>query len=116
MNCPDVEILLAEYVDGTLRREARVAVKEHLESCLACRDLAHDAAGAVAFIERASRVEAYRDIQFLERGPQCVPVGLIQMGCGRVYLRRLRRHDYAPMAAAHRASRFRHRRFYRSYG
>jgi anti-sigma factor RsiW len=58
MNCPDVEILLAEYVDGTLRREARVAVKEHLESCLACRDLAHDAAGAVAFMERASRVEA----------------------------------------------------------
>jgi Putative zinc-finger len=58
MNCADVEILLAEYVDGTLRREARVAVKEHLESCVACRDLAHDAAGAVAFTERASRVEA----------------------------------------------------------
>ena len=58
MNCADVEILLAEYVDGTLRREARGAVKEHLESCLACRDLAHDAAGAVAFMERASGVEA----------------------------------------------------------
>jgi anti-sigma factor RsiW len=58
MNCADVEILLAEYVDGTLRREARGAVKEHLESCRACRDLAHDAAGAVAFMERASSVEA----------------------------------------------------------
>ena len=58
MNCADVEILLAEYVDGTLRREAKGAVKQHLETCVACRDLAHDAAGAVAFIERASRVDA----------------------------------------------------------
>jgi Putative zinc-finger len=58
MNCSDVEILLAEYVDGTLRREARATVKEHLDSCVVCRDLAHDAAGAVALIERASRVEA----------------------------------------------------------
>jgi hypothetical protein len=58
MNCADVEILLAEYVDGTLHREARSAVKGHLDACVACRDLAHDAAGAVAFIQRASEVEA----------------------------------------------------------
>ncbi|HYK62765.1 MAG TPA: anti-sigma factor [Bryobacteraceae bacterium] len=58
MNCADVEILLAEYVDGTLRREAKAAVKQHLDTCVPCRDLAHDAAGAVAFMERASRVEA----------------------------------------------------------
>ena len=57
MNCVDVEILLAEYVDGTLHREARSAVKAHLDTCVACRDLAHDAAGAVAFIERAADVE-----------------------------------------------------------
>jgi hypothetical protein len=58
MNCGDVEILLAEYVDGTLRREVKSAVKKHLDSCVACRDLAHDAAGAVALIGRAARVEA----------------------------------------------------------
>ncbi|MBV8846218.1 MAG: zf-HC2 domain-containing protein [Bryobacterales bacterium] len=58
MNCADVEILLAEYVDGTLHREARSAVKAHLDTCITCRDLAHDAAGAVAFIERASEVDA----------------------------------------------------------
>jgi hypothetical protein len=58
MNCTDVEILLAEYVDGTLRREAKTSVKQHLETCVTCRDLAHDAAGAVAFMDRASRVEA----------------------------------------------------------
>jgi hypothetical protein len=58
MNCADVEILLAEYVDGMLRREAKAAVKQHLDGCVLCRDLAHDAAGAVAFVERASRVEA----------------------------------------------------------
>jgi hypothetical protein len=58
MNCADVEILLAEYVDGTLHREARSAVKNHLDACVECRDLAHDAAGAVAFMDRASEVEA----------------------------------------------------------
>ena len=57
MNCADVEILLAEYVDGTLHREAKSAVKAHMDTCTACRDLAHDAAGAVAFMERASQVE-----------------------------------------------------------
>jgi hypothetical protein len=58
MNCADVEILLAEYVDGTLQREARSSVKLHLDTCTACRDLAHDAAGAVAFIQRASELDA----------------------------------------------------------
>ena len=58
MNCADVEILLAEYVDGTLHREARSAVKSHLDTCVTCRDLAHDAAGAVAFMDRAAEVEA----------------------------------------------------------
>ncbi len=58
MNCVDVQILLAEYVDGTLHREARSAVQAHLDSCVTCRDLAHDAAGAVAFMGRASAVEA----------------------------------------------------------
>jgi len=58
MNCADVEILLAEYVDGTLQREVRSAVKSHLDTCVACRDLAHDAAGAVAFMQRSAEVEA----------------------------------------------------------
>lgn len=58
MTCSDVEILLAEYVDGILRYEVRSAVETHLASCAACRELAGDASSAVAFLERVPSVEA----------------------------------------------------------
>jgi anti-sigma factor RsiW len=58
MDCADIEILLAEYVDGSLRRDAKAAVKDHLENCPACRELAEDAAAAVGFMERAAVVDA----------------------------------------------------------
>ena len=58
MNCSDIEILLAEYVDGTLQAGAKSAVESHLASCAGCRELAEDAAGAVAFMARAAAVEA----------------------------------------------------------
>ncbi len=58
MNCADVEILLADYVDGTLRGDALSALEAHLAGCAACAELARDSAGAVEFIERAAVVEA----------------------------------------------------------
>jgi anti-sigma factor RsiW len=58
VNCADVEILLADYVDGTLRAEDRSALEAHLAGCAACAELARDAAGAVAFMERAAVAEA----------------------------------------------------------
>src|SRR5579862_518150 len=58
MNCADVEILLAEYVDGTVRGEQQSALEQHLAGCAECAELARDAAGAVAFMERAAVVEA----------------------------------------------------------
>ena len=58
VNCADVEILLADYVDGTLRGEQKSALEAHLAGCAACAELARDAAGAVAFMERAAVVEA----------------------------------------------------------
>jgi len=58
MNCADVEILLADYVDGNLRGEEKSAFERHLAECAECAELARDAAGAVAFIERAAVVEA----------------------------------------------------------
>ena len=58
MTCADLEILLAEYVDGTLRGESRSAVEQHLGECAECAELARDAAGAVAFMDRAATVEA----------------------------------------------------------
>jgi hypothetical protein len=57
MNCAEVEILLCEYVDGTLPAVQKAAVESHLSACPACAGLARDAAGAVAFMERAADVE-----------------------------------------------------------
>ncbi len=58
MNCSDIEILLAEYVDGTLQGGAKVSLESHLDSCAACRELAHDATSAVSFVSRAAAIEA----------------------------------------------------------
>jgi anti-sigma factor RsiW len=58
VNCADVEILVADYVDGTLHGEARSALETHLAGCAACAALARDSAEAVAFMERAAEVEA----------------------------------------------------------
>ena len=57
MNCADIEILLCDYVDGTLRGEQKSAVEAHLGECPACAEFAKDAAGAVEFMSRAATVE-----------------------------------------------------------
>lgn len=57
MDCSDIEILLAEYVDGTLHGAAKVSLEDHLKSCTACRELATDATAAVAFLSRAATLE-----------------------------------------------------------
>jgi hypothetical protein len=58
MNCADIEILLADYVDGTLAADEKSALESHLSTCAVCQELAGDVAGAVAFMERASDVTA----------------------------------------------------------
>jgi anti-sigma factor RsiW len=58
MNCADVEILLADYQDGTLAADQKAAIESHLSACKACEELARDIAGAVAFMERAAEVTA----------------------------------------------------------
>jgi anti-sigma factor RsiW len=57
MNCADIEILICDYVDGTLAPEQRTELERHLADCPACADLARDSAAAVAFMERAADVE-----------------------------------------------------------
>jgi anti-sigma factor RsiW len=58
MNCAEIEIILADYLDGALAAEEKSAIESHLSTCKACEELAADAAGAVAFMERASEVTA----------------------------------------------------------
>ena len=57
MNCAEIEILICEYVDGTLAPAQRAEAERHFAGCVACATLARDAAAAVAFMERAADVE-----------------------------------------------------------
>jgi hypothetical protein len=58
INCSDAEILLAEYVDGTLHGGAKESLESHLSSCETCRELAQDATAAVGFLGRTAALEA----------------------------------------------------------
>jgi hypothetical protein len=57
MNCAELEILICDYVDGTLAPAQKAEVERHLATCAACAELARDSAAAVGFIERAADVE-----------------------------------------------------------
>jgi predicted anti-sigma-YlaC factor YlaD len=57
MTCAELEILLCDYVDGTLHGEERTALESHLAGCAACSQLAQDIAGVTAFIGRVAEPE-----------------------------------------------------------
>jgi anti-sigma factor RsiW len=57
MTCAELEILICDYVDGSLAADTRATVEQHLEVCRNCAELARDASAAVAFIERSAVVE-----------------------------------------------------------
>lgn len=57
MRCAELEILLADYLDGAVSGAEKSAVEEHLAGCAACAELARDAAGAVAFMDRGAAIE-----------------------------------------------------------
>ncbi|MBZ5624649.1 MAG: zf-HC2 domain-containing protein [Acidobacteriia bacterium] len=57
MNCADLEILICDYVDGTLAPDRKADVERHLAECPACAELARDSAAAVRFMDHAADVE-----------------------------------------------------------
>jgi hypothetical protein len=57
MTCAELEILICDYVDGSLGPDARTTVERHLAGCRNCAELARDGAAAVGFMERAALVE-----------------------------------------------------------
>jgi hypothetical protein len=57
MTCAELEILLCDYVDGTLHAAERTALENHLSGCPACKQLAEDVAGVTAFFERVPEAE-----------------------------------------------------------
>jgi hypothetical protein len=62
MNCAEVEILLCDYVDGTLAASERAAVESHLAECPKCLEMAGDGAAAIALMERAAVVEPPQEL------------------------------------------------------
>ena len=57
MTCAEFEILLCDYLDGTLDNAVRRDIEEHQARCASCAEFARDVTGAVAFIERSAEVE-----------------------------------------------------------
>ena len=57
MNCLDLEVLLCDYLDGTLPEGQKTEIERHLSACAGCAGLARDAAAAVEFMGRAAAVE-----------------------------------------------------------
>jgi anti-sigma factor RsiW len=62
MQCPEFEIRLCDYLDGTLDRVPRQEVEEHASGCAACAALLADAQAVTAFFERTPDVEAPPDL------------------------------------------------------
>ena len=56
MNCADVEILLCDYLDGTLAPNERAELESHLGTCAMCAEFAADAGAGLAFLEHVPDV------------------------------------------------------------
>jgi hypothetical protein len=57
MNCADCEILICDYVEGSLAAAQKAELESHLAQCALCAELARDSAAALGFIERVEDVE-----------------------------------------------------------
>lgn len=56
-NCTDFEILLCDYVDGTLDATTKSEVDAHLDTCPACREQLADQQSLLRFIDTAAAIE-----------------------------------------------------------
>jgi hypothetical protein len=62
MSCAEFEVLLSDYIDGTLDQATREDLDRHVASCAACAEMFADANAAVAFIGRVSAVTLPPDL------------------------------------------------------
>ena len=64
--CAEFEVLLADFLDGTLdapgREAERDSFAQHLESCEACAAMERDVRGAMAFMDMAAEAEPPREL------------------------------------------------------
>ncbi|MFL6414910.1 MAG: anti-sigma factor family protein [Bryobacteraceae bacterium] len=56
IDCAQFEVLLADYLDGTLPESERIRVEQHAAQCEQCRELMADAQGAVRFLQKSEEI------------------------------------------------------------
>lgn len=68
MTCTELEVLLPDYLDGTLGASQAAEVESHLAGCGSCAALARDSKLALEFMERSAEVQppAYLALKILE--------------------------------------------------
>jgi len=57
MKCHELEILLCDYLDGTLAVDVQADFKRHLSECSSCAELARDASAGMAFLKKVDEPE-----------------------------------------------------------
>ncbi|HXR97323.1 MAG TPA: anti-sigma factor [Terriglobales bacterium] len=57
LHCPDCEAQLSEYRDGTLAPDVAAAVRRHLDTCAACRELHESVALAIDHVHALPEVD-----------------------------------------------------------
>lgn len=62
MTCVDIEELAAEYIDGTLTRDVRSAVDQHLSACPDCAAFLADAAEGAALLQRLPELDPPQEL------------------------------------------------------
>jgi len=56
IDCAQFEVLLADYIDGTLPESERTRVEQHAADCEHCRELLADVQGAVRFLGKSEEI------------------------------------------------------------
>jgi len=62
MNCAEFEIVLADYVDGTLTAGSRQAIEEHAANCAGCREFLQDVRAGAGFLSQAQEIAPPREL------------------------------------------------------
>jgi anti-sigma factor RsiW len=57
MTCQELEPILCDFLDGSLRPDERAAVQAHLTGCAECSELASDSSAVMEFLQRVPAIE-----------------------------------------------------------
>lgn len=76
MKCADFEIILADYLDGSMPDRERAAVEEHVSQCETCSIFLADAAAGRSLLGQAEGIEPPSDL--LTRIAYQAPIGRLR--------------------------------------